>query len=47
MGASFFEAVANAKDYISGAIRHSLDIGQGHGPTHHFFDLYRRAGMEA
>jgi hydroxymethylpyrimidine/phosphomethylpyrimidine kinase len=41
----FFEAVANAKDYINGAITHSLDIGQGHGPTHHFFDLYRRAGM--
>ena len=43
----FFEAVANAKTYISGAIAHSLDIGQGHGPTHHFFDLYRRAGMDA
>ncbi len=43
----FFEAVADAKDYISGAIAHSLDIGQGHGPTHHFFDLYRRAGLEA
>ncbi len=43
----FFEAVARAKDYISGAIAHSLDIGQGHGPTHHFFDLYRRAGLDA
>ncbi len=47
LGKPFFEAVANAKDYISGAIAHSLDIGQGHGPTHHFFDLYRRAGLEA
>ncbi len=47
MGTPFFEAVANAKDYISGAITHSLDIGKGHGPTHHFFDLYRRAGLEA
>ena len=46
LGKPFFEAVAHAKDYISGAIAHSLDIGQGHGPTHHFFDLYRRAGME-
>jgi hydroxymethylpyrimidine/phosphomethylpyrimidine kinase len=45
LGLPFFEAVANAKAYISGAIAHSLEIGQGHGPTHHFFDLYRRAGM--
>ncbi len=46
LGKPFFEAVTRAKAYISGAIAHSLDIGQGHGPTHHFFDLYRRAGME-
>jgi len=37
--------VANAKTYITGAIRNALDIGRGHGPTHHFFDLYARAGM--
>ncbi|MEJ2041624.1 MAG: bifunctional hydroxymethylpyrimidine kinase/phosphomethylpyrimidine kinase, partial [Desulfosarcinaceae bacterium] len=42
----FFEAVKLAKTYISGAIAHALDIGRGHGPTHHFFDLYARAGME-
>ncbi|MDJ0804732.1 MAG: bifunctional hydroxymethylpyrimidine kinase/phosphomethylpyrimidine kinase [Desulfobacterales bacterium] len=47
LGMPFFEAVACAKDYISGAIAHSLAIGQGHGPTNHFFDLYRRAGMDA
>ena len=47
LGKSFFAAVADAKDYISGAIAQSLDIGQGHGPTHHFFELYRRAGLEA
>jgi hydroxymethylpyrimidine/phosphomethylpyrimidine kinase len=45
LGKPFFEAVAQAKAYISGAIGHSLDIGRGHGPTHHFFDLYRRAGL--
>lgn len=45
LGFSFFDAVARAKDYISGAIAHSLNIGKGHGPTHHFFDLYARAGM--
>ncbi len=47
LGKPFFEAVADAKDYISGAIAHSLGIGKGHGPTHHFYDLYRRAGINA
>jgi hydroxymethylpyrimidine/phosphomethylpyrimidine kinase len=45
LGFSFFDAVARAKDYISGAIANSLNIGKGHGPTHHFFDLYARAGL--
>jgi hydroxymethylpyrimidine/phosphomethylpyrimidine kinase len=45
LGKGFFEAVALAKTYITGAIENSLSIGQGHGPTHHFFDLYARAGM--
>jgi hydroxymethylpyrimidine/phosphomethylpyrimidine kinase len=40
LGNPFFEAVTLAKKYISGAIAHALDIGKGHGPTHHFFDLY-------
>ncbi len=44
-GYSFFDAVQNAKTYIFGAIEHSLDIGKGHGPTHHFFDLYAKAGI--
>jgi hydroxymethylpyrimidine/phosphomethylpyrimidine kinase len=46
LGKTFFEAVALAKTYISGAIEHALSIGQGHGPTHHFFDLYKRAGID-
>ena len=35
-------AVGSAKQYLTGAIRHAdaLDIGHGHGPTHHFFDLW-------
>ena len=45
LGHPFFEAVAKAKTYISGAIRNALPIGRGHGPTHHFFDLYARAGL--
>ena len=46
LGKSFFDAVTLAKGYISGAIEHALDIGQGYGPTHHFFDLYARAGVD-
>jgi hydroxymethylpyrimidine/phosphomethylpyrimidine kinase len=35
------EAVAAAKVYITEAIRYSLDIGNGHGPTNHFYFLDR------
>lgn len=45
LGHPFFDAVARAKTYIAGAIRNAFDIGRGHGPTHHFFDLYARAGL--
>lgn len=45
-GAGFLNAVEQAKRYITGAIAHSLDIGKGHGPTHHFYDLYARAQMK-
>lgn len=45
-GFDFFEAVRQAKNYISGAIAHALNLGNGQGPTHHFFDLYRRAGID-
>ena len=30
------EAVAEAKHFITGAIRHGLDLGRGHGPTNPF-----------
>lgn len=45
-GEPFNDAVSQAKTYISGAIEHALALGQGCGPTHHFYDLYRRAGMD-
>ena len=45
-GNDFFNAVTQAKTYVSGAIEHALPLGRGCGPTHHFFDLYRRAGWE-
>lgn len=33
------EAVARAKRYVTGAIKHGLPLGHGHGPTHHFYFL--------
>ncbi len=45
-GRPMFQAVAEAKTYITGAIEHSLAIGKGHGPTNHFWHLYQRAGMD-
>ncbi len=44
-GATFFDAVTQAKTYITGAIENALPLGKGCGPTHHFYDLYRRAGV--
>lgn len=41
LGATCEEAVRRAKAYITTAIRHALAIGNGCGPTHHFYDLYQ------
>ena len=35
------EAIARAKDYVQGAIRHAPGIGAGHGPLSHFWQLER------
>lgn len=36
------DAVREAKSYLSGALAHAdeLDVGQGHGPVHHFHALW-------
>jgi hydroxymethylpyrimidine/phosphomethylpyrimidine kinase len=41
LGMDMKQAIERAKAYVTTAIRHSLSIGKGHGPTHHFYDLYR------
>lgn len=46
LGFPFLEAVGRAKTYIGGAIAHAPSIGGGHGPVHHFFDLYRKEGVD-
>src|SRR2546426_1020202 len=37
LGKPLSQAVKAAKAYITEAIRHSLAIGHGRGPTHHFY----------
>lgn len=41
-GVALGQAVALAKAYVSGAIAHAgaLDVGAGHGPVHHFWNLW-------
>lgn len=39
------EAVKLAKEYISGAIENSIELGHGVGPTNHFYSLYKKAGV--
>ncbi len=38
---SIQDAVAQAKAYVTMAIEHSLAIGNGCGPTNHFYNLYK------
>lgn len=46
-GEALPEAVANAKSYVSNAIAgaEALDVGSGHGPTHHFAAMYAATGV--
>lgn len=39
-GHTLIESVQLAKQYITMAITHSLAIGNGHGPVHHFHEFY-------
>ncbi len=45
-GASVEDAVRSAKRYITGAIAHAdeLEVGSGHGPTHHFHGVWGKGG---
>ena len=44
-GLTVAAAVVEAKRYITVAIEHALSIGKGVGPTHHFYELYQKAGF--
>lgn len=45
LGYSIEDAISKAKEYITTAIKNSLSIGKGNGPTHHFYSLYKKAGL--
>lgn len=45
LGLDMCGAVLHAKEYITNAIKYSLEIGKGHGPTNHFYELYKKGGI--
>ena len=45
LGHDLFTSFKLAKEYITSAIKHSVNIGGGAGPVHHFFNLYQKAGL--
>ncbi|WP_101912419.1 bifunctional hydroxymethylpyrimidine kinase/phosphomethylpyrimidine kinase [Megasphaera vaginalis (ex Bordigoni et al. 2020)] len=44
-GMTLTDAVAAAKAYVFDGIAHAEPIGKGHGPIHHFYGLYEKAGI--
>lgn len=44
-GLDVVKAVEISKKYITTAIDHAFAIGKGVGPTHHFYEIYQKAGM--
>ena len=47
--ASLVKAARGAKDYLTGALLHGgeLEVGRGHGPTHHFYGLWKVLGRRS
>lgn len=41
-GQSLYDAIKNAKEYISNALADMLDLGEGSGPMNHAFDIKER-----
>lgn len=40
LGKSYKQSIKLAKEYVFGAILHSLNLGKGNGPTNHFYRFY-------
>jgi len=45
LGLAVNDAVENAKKYINEAIINAPKLGKGNGPTHHFYQLYKKGGL--
>lgn len=45
-GMDLVAAVGEAKKYVFEGIAHAEPIGKGHGPIHHFYELYKKAGLQ-
>ena len=45
-GMNIQDAVKEGKRYITVAIEHGIELGHGVGPTNHFYELYKSAGIE-
>lgn len=41
LGLSVQQAVAQAKEYVTAALRKAQPIGGGHGPVHHFYGFWK------
>ncbi|MCH7617904.1 MAG: bifunctional hydroxymethylpyrimidine kinase/phosphomethylpyrimidine kinase, partial [Chloroflexi bacterium] len=39
-GESVPDAVGQAKEYVTEALRRAYPVGGGHGPVHHFWELW-------
>ncbi|KPU45540.1 hydroxymethylpyrimidine/phosphomethylpyrimidine kinase [Oxobacter pfennigii] len=44
-GMEVLSAVTMGKNYVAKAIEKGFKLGKGVGPTHHFYELYRKAGI--
>lgn len=45
IGYDTYTAVKKAKNYVTTAIEHALNLGKGCGPTNHFYELYKKGGL--
>jgi hydroxymethylpyrimidine/phosphomethylpyrimidine kinase len=41
-GETIPEAVRQAREYLTQALRHAYDVGHGHGPVHHMWNLWQQ-----
>jgi hydroxymethylpyrimidine/phosphomethylpyrimidine kinase len=44
-GREALEAISDAKTYLYGALVNSYEVGAGHSPVHHFYQLWRPLGV--